>query len=144
MEGQASRIHFNTLFGTEFIRHADDDTNAALNYGYAILHALVNRNVVLAGFVANIGIKHCSAQNPFNLSYDFMEPFRPLVDEIAYRFKDRPFDKDYRRDLVAVIHGEVRYGAKKHSVQDAVQAFVRDCLSSLRRDKVSIKEVRLP
>ena len=46
-EAHAARLYFNALFGRNFSRDADTPINAALNYGYAILLSMVNRELVL-------------------------------------------------------------------------------------------------
>ena len=58
-------------------------TNAALNYGYAILRGAVARNLAVHGLEPCLGIFHHSELNQFNLADDLMEPYRPLVDLYA-------------------------------------------------------------
>lgn len=83
-EAQAARLYFNVLFDgvshDAFKRHGDDLSNAALNYGYAILRAIIARELVQFGFIPALGIHHCSELNAFNLADDLIEPFRPFVD----------------------------------------------------------------
>ncbi|MEI8362957.1 MAG: type II CRISPR-associated endonuclease Cas1 [Betaproteobacteria bacterium] len=83
-EAQAARLYFNVLFDgvshDAFKRHGDDLSNAALNYGYAILRAAIARELVQFGFIPALGIHHCSELNTFNLADDLIEPFRPFVD----------------------------------------------------------------
>ena len=79
VEAQVAKIYFSSLFNN-FKRHADDKTNAALNYGYSIVRAAIAREVVRFGFYPAVGIHHCNALNAFNLVDDLLEPFRPLVD----------------------------------------------------------------
>ena len=83
-EAQAARLYFNVLFDgvshDAFKRHGDDLSNAALNYGYAILRAAIARELVQFGFIPALGIHHCSELNAFNLADDLIEPFRPFVD----------------------------------------------------------------
>lgn len=83
-EAQAARLYFNVLFDgvshDAFKRHGDDLSNAALNYGYAILRAAIARELVQFGFIPALGVHHCSELNAFNLADDLIEPFRPFVD----------------------------------------------------------------
>jgi CRISPR-associated protein Cas1 len=81
LEGQAAALYFAQLFGADFYR--DDETrwtNAALNYGYAVLRGAITRGLVAHGLHPTIGLFHDSEQNAFNLADDLIEPFRPLVD----------------------------------------------------------------
>lgn len=83
-EAQAARLYFSLLFTgvnhDAFRRHGNDLSNAALNYGYAILRAAIARELVQFGFIPALGIHHCSELNAFNLADDLIEPFRPFVD----------------------------------------------------------------
>lgn len=80
-EGHAAKVYFNALFGMEFSRSDDTVVNAALNYGYGILLACFNREIVAGGYITQLGLFHDNMFNPFNLASDFMEPFRILVDQ---------------------------------------------------------------
>lgn len=80
MEGQAAAFYFPQLFGKSFKRMQESFTNAALDYGYAVLRGTIARGLVAHGMMPAIGIFHASEQNAFNLADDLIEPFRPLVD----------------------------------------------------------------
>lgn len=80
MEAQASAYYFPQLFGTGFHRAQKRWSNAALDYGYAVLRGAIARGLVAHGFLPSIGLFHRSEQNAFNLADDVIEPFRPLVD----------------------------------------------------------------
>ena len=81
VEGQAARTYWTMLFGKDFRRDFDaEDHNALLNYGYAILRAIVARQLMAAGLHPGIPLHHANEGNPMRLVDDLMEPFRPLVD----------------------------------------------------------------
>lgn len=80
-EAYAAKIYFKGLFGDDFRRgRYDDSANSSLNYGYAILRMLIRREIVNHGLEPSFGIKHASTENPFNLSDDLIETFRPFLD----------------------------------------------------------------
>ena len=79
-EAQAARLYFAALFGSDFSRELEIPINAALNYGYAVLLSMVNREIVSRGFLTQTGICHRNEYNQFNLACDLMEPFRPAID----------------------------------------------------------------
>ena len=81
-EGYAAQQYFQYL-QPGLNRRVDDPLNSALNYGYAIVRAVMAREVVCAGLVPALGLHHRSQLNPFNLVDDLMEPFRPSVDLLA-------------------------------------------------------------
>lgn len=54
--------------------------NNLLNYGYAILRAIIARNLVGSGLLPTLGIHHRNQYNHYCLADDIMEPYRPFVD----------------------------------------------------------------
>ena len=59
--------------------------NNLLNYGYAVLRAVVARSLVASGLLTAMGIHHRNKYNPYCLADDIMEPYRPYVDEAVLR-----------------------------------------------------------
>lgn len=57
--------------------------NHLLNYGYAILRAIVARALVISGLIPTLGIFHKNKYNAYCLADDIMEPYRPFVDKLA-------------------------------------------------------------
>lgn len=57
--------------------------NALLNYGYAILRAIVARALVSSGMLPTFGIHHHNRYNHYCLADDIMEPYRPYVDRVV-------------------------------------------------------------
>ncbi|MGL4944551.1 MAG: type II CRISPR-associated endonuclease Cas1 [Thermoguttaceae bacterium] len=88
IEAQAAQKYWRALFKTDFeMRHnfrrdneSGDAVNVALNYGYAVLRAVIARAIVATGLLPSVGLHHCNKYNSFCLADDLMEPFRPLVD----------------------------------------------------------------
>jgi CRISPR-associated protein Cas1 len=81
VESQAARKYWPLVFGPEFRRKRYGSwPNSALNYGYTVLRATVARAIASAGLHPSIGIHHSNRGNPFCLSDDLLEPYRPLVD----------------------------------------------------------------
>ena len=58
--------------------------NNLLNYGYAILRAVVARNIVASGLLPTFGIFHKNQYNAYCLADDIMEPYRPFVDKTVW------------------------------------------------------------
>lgn len=57
--------------------------NNLLNYGYAILRAIVARALVSSGLMPTLGIHHHNRYNAYCLADDIMEPYRPIVDKLV-------------------------------------------------------------
>lgn len=142
-EGQAARIYFNRLFGMTFVRHSDDKINSGLNYGYTILLSCVNRIIGIYGYNTELGIKHCSRNNRFNLSCDIMEPFRPFVDLIVYRNKERELDWEYKKELISLPYTPVAYMGRRTSLYNALEDYAVCVLKSLEDNDDRISEVKL-
>ncbi|WP_028982476.1 type II CRISPR-associated endonuclease Cas1 [Sporocytophaga myxococcoides] len=58
--------------------------NNLLNYGYAILRAIVARSLTGSGLLPTLGIYHRNQYNAYCLADDIMEPYRPYVDSLVY------------------------------------------------------------
>ncbi len=86
LEGLAAQYYWKSLFGQHFIRDQNaDGINAILNYGYAIIRAIIARNIVASGLHPAIGLFHHNQYNGLCLADDLMEPLRPWVDAITYQ-----------------------------------------------------------
>lgn len=137
-EGHAAKVYFNLLFGMNFSRNKEDNTNSALDYGYSILLSILNREVVSKGYITPLGINHKNEFNQFNLSCDLMEIFRPLVDEIVYENREFVFDKDYKYKLVNIYNKEVKIDNKQQYLSNAIPIFVKSIFEFLENEKESI------
>jgi CRISPR-associated protein Cas1 len=62
--------------------------NNLLNYGYAILRAIVARSLVGSGLLPTLGIHHKNQYNAYCLADDIMEPYRPFVDKLILKIID--------------------------------------------------------
>jgi len=139
-EGFAAKVYFNRLFGNDFYRDDDEETaNAFLNYGYIVLLSMFNREIVNAGYLTQIGIHHIGITNPFNLSCDLMEPFRPVVDQFAYDHRALDLNKDTKIELIGYMNKKVQYDGESVFLSQAVREYVGHILSNLSRKSVEQK-----
>jgi CRISPR-associated protein Cas1 len=89
LEGRAAAYYWKTVFPQEleFVRDRNGlPPNNLLNYGYAILRAIVARGLVASGLLPTLGIHHHNKYNAYCLADDIMEPYRPYVDELVLTF----------------------------------------------------------
>ena len=145
MESQAAVFYFTCLFHPDFRRSLLNWSNAALNYGYAILRGAIARGLVAHGFFPSIGLQHASEQNAFNLADDLIEPFRPLVDlhvVNAADDEDRTLAPSDKAGLVALLNTDMRMPRGEMSVLSAIE----QCIESLARvlDREDDKLLELP
>lgn len=83
MEARAAAYYWSVLFPElgYFRRDREGDPpNNLLNYGYAIVRAVVARALVVSGLLPTWGIHHHNRYNAYCLADDIMEPYRPYVD----------------------------------------------------------------
>lgn len=87
LEARAANYYWKNLFASEmptFIRGREGEPpNNLLNYGYAILRAIIARALVSSGLLPTLGIHHHNRYNAYCLADDIMEPYRPYVDELV-------------------------------------------------------------
>ena len=86
LEARAAVYYWRNLFPDkpDFIRDRDGSSpNNLLNYGYAILRAVVARGLVSSGLLPTFGIHHHNRYNAYCLADDIMEPYRPYVDQLV-------------------------------------------------------------
>lgn len=82
-EARAAAYYWDVIFEQypTFRRHRHGDPpNNLLNYGYAILRAIIARSLVGSGLFLSLGIHHRNKYNAYCLADDIMEPYRPYVD----------------------------------------------------------------
>ena len=146
-EAQAARIYWGKLF--ENYRRADDSDlrNAMLNYGYAIVRALLARTITASGLIPAFGIFHNSISNAFNLADDLIEPFRPSVDALVFRLmKDCDGEKElrlaHRRSLVGIMNEPIKLGDEKMTLQAATEQCAQSLVSAMRQKNYEI--LKLP
>lgn len=86
LEGRAAAYYWKNMFPAVegFTRDRDGvSPNNLLNYGYAILRAVVARSLVGSGLLPTLGIHHHNKYNAYCLADDIMEPYRPYVDKLV-------------------------------------------------------------
>ncbi len=131
-EGHSAKVYFNSLFGTDFSREDKENViNMALDYGYSILLSLFNREVVSNGYITNIGLFHKNKFNPFNLSCDLMEPFRPLVDKLVVEMNVNNFGTEEKRELQKLLSTQLFIKNKEYYLQDVIRIYTKSLLDSL-------------
>jgi CRISPR-associated protein Cas1 len=86
LEGRAAAYYWKNLFPQlpDFTRGREGiPPNNFLNYGYAILRAVIARALVASGLLPTLGIHHHNRYNAYCLADDIMEPYRPFVDKLV-------------------------------------------------------------
>ena len=126
-EGVAAKKYWSQLFsGERFKRdyNGGDPTNAALNYGYGVLRAIVARAVVASGLCPAFGIFHRNKYDAFALADDLIEPFRPVVDVCVARLRDEKrlsdeLSTEIKSTLIRQLTGRYRVEGFQETIFEA-------------------------
>lgn len=133
VEAFAAKIYFKYLFGEMFVRDRDaENINMLLNYGYAVVRAIVARNICSTGLHPSIGLFHHSMYDPFPLASDLMEPIRPFVDLIVsdlYKQEKNKNEinkltKEHRIELIKVLNSTCILNDKANVLENAIPLYV--------------------
>lgn len=136
-EAHASKVYFNALFGLDFTRSSSSNINNALNYGYSILLSAFNREIVICGYLTQIGIFHDNMFNKFNLGSDFMEPFRPIVDELVYNMELVKFESEEKLELLNILNLEIKFEGKRFILNNAIKIYCNSVFTALNEEDSS-------
>lgn len=136
VEAWAARAYWRRLW-PRFVRDDPGDRrNGLLNYGYAVMRAGVARSLTATGLLPCFGLKHASVSNAFNLADDLLEPFRPFVDELAWRLTaGEPSREELsladRRAMAGVLLGEARMGTETMTLLRATEVAAQSLARAL-------------
>lgn len=132
VEARGARIYWKALFGEEEF-HRDykaEGVNACLNYGYAVVRAIVARALCGAGLHPGLGLHHHNRYNPFCLADDLMEPLRPVVDRVVATLKDTrsaglqagslPLDKESKKVILEALLARFTFANESRTLFDWV------------------------
>jgi len=125
-EGQAAAIYWQRIFELpDFTRgQVGIPPNNLLNYGYAILRAVIARSLVSSGMLPSLGIWHRNKYNAFCLADDIMEPYRPFVDRLVSQLMEKEIDIidltiDIKKELLGIPMLDVRIGGQNSPLMNA-------------------------
>lgn len=107
VEAKAAAYYWKYIFPDipNFTRGRElDPPNNLLNYGYAILRAVIARALVGSGLIPTLGIHHHNRYNAYCLADDIMEPYRPFVDELVIQIMKSVDDySELTREIKAML-----------------------------------------
>ncbi len=126
-EARAAAYYWGNIFEIDNFRRGreEDPPNNLLNYGYAILRAIVARSLVASGLLPTVGIHHHNRYNAYCLADDIMEPYRPFVDKVVLEIIDSGLDyselsKEVKWHLLSIPQAEVLINGKRSPLMVAV------------------------
>ena len=127
-EAKAAAYYWKNIFPSLplFVRGQEESPpNNLLNYGYAILRAVVARALVASGLLPVYGIFHHNKYNDYCLADDIMEPYRPFVDQMVADMvvsgeNIEDLTVDLKRKLLQIPVIDVKMGDKRSPLMIAV------------------------
>lgn len=127
LEARAAAYYWKNLFNIDYFTRDREGIppNNLLNYGYAILRAVVARNLVISGLLPTLGIHHHNRYNAYCLADDIMEPYRPYVDKLVYDIIGNGIDyseltKEVKAKLLGIPTLDVTISGKRSPLMVAV------------------------
>lgn len=150
-EAQAAVYYWQNAFPQNegFSRDREGDApNNLLNYGYAILRAIVARALVSSGLLPTLGMHHRNKYNAYCLADDVMEPYRPYVDRLVMDIYEKHHDcseltKELKAELLQIPVLEVTINGQRSPLMIAATtttASLQKCYSGEIR-KISYPEM---
>jgi CRISPR-associated protein Cas1 len=125
LEARAAAYYWANMFPMlpSFRRGREGQSpNNLLNYGYAILRAVVARSLVGSGLLPTLGIHHHNRYNAYCLADDIMEPYRPFVDKLVVEI----FDEAYLRWVDKTQNGSPILPTEQQLVADETPLYVEN------------------
>jgi CRISPR-associated endonuclease Cas1 len=150
-EARAAAYYWENIFSSipDFRRGREEaPPNNLLNYGYAILRAVVARSLVSSGLLPTFGIHHRNRYNAYCLADDIMEPYRPYVDSVVCNIVDKDscyedLTKELKQQLLQIPTIEVVIDGDRSPLMVGIQrttASLYKCFSGELR-KISYPEM---
>ena len=150
LEARAAAYYWRNMFPDipDFVRDRDGvPPNNLLNYGYAILRAVVARALVSSGLLPTLGIHHHNRYNAYCLADDIMEPYRPYIDEMVTKTAEKfgyteEITPEIKREMLGIPVLDVVIGGQRSPLMVAVSqttASLYKCFSGELR-KISYPE----
>lgn len=140
-EGASARLYFSSLFGSDFTRNDLNAINFALDYGYKIIASYLSKCIVSRGLLTQLGIHHIGESNAFNLTYDFIEPFRALIDAWVYENIEDQFSIAQKQELIELLQVKVYVDGKWFRLNDAIEDIVDSYIGFLNEKNDDILRI---
>ena len=134
----------------EFRRDREQDgLNACLNYGYAVLRAIVARAICGAGLHPSLSLHHHNRYDAFCLADDLMEPFRPVVDRVVAELRDDrgpdvPLDRESKRKILEELLGRFEAEGESRTLFDWIGRAAASLATAIEAGEAGAAKLFIP
>lgn len=90
-----------------------------------------NREIAANGYLTQLGLWHDNAENPFNLSSDLMESFRPLIDQKVRAENFKNFDTDEKMLMINFLNEKVMIAQGEQYINNAIAIYVQSVFAAI-------------
>ena len=138
-EAQAAKNYFSYYY-PGLNSSSELPINSRLNYGYAIVRSAIIRPLVSYGFHPTFGIHHDHQLNAFNLADDFIEPIRPIVDQVvlANIGDNIKLNKQERKNICQVLYHACMMDGQKITVIHAIDLMCESLKQCYYEDSIEL------
>ena len=119
------------MFGNDFTRDITCTYNYALNYGYKIIASYISKCIASRGLITQLGIHHIGESNPFNLTYDFIEPLRVIIDLWVIENVADTFNSQMKQEVISILNYKVYVNDKWMRLNDAIEDIIDSYIAYL-------------
>ena len=70
-----------------------------------------------------------------------MEPFRPFADKLVFENREHELDWEYKKQLIEILHSEVKYNGKCYKLENAIEAYSLDIFKKLKNPEHKLGEI---
>ena len=123
VEAQAASIYWRAIFPAFERSDESDPRNAMLNWGYAVLLAVIGRALVALGLDPALGFGHAARTNAWALACDLMEPFRATVDAAVVQSARERDGFDSSAVKAVILRPFANDGPAKKAIMEAVRGY---------------------
>ncbi|GGF40617.1 type II CRISPR-associated endonuclease Cas1 [Echinicola rosea] len=142
-EAQAAAYYWQHIFDLPGFNREQKGMppNNLLNYGYAILRAIIARALVSSGLLPQVGIWHRNKYNAYCLADDIMEPYRPFVDMVVRHIVEtedtyEELNIHLKKELLSIPALDVRIDGQKSPLMVAASRTTNslfECFAGISR-----------
>ena len=76
--------------------------------------------------------------NQFNLASDFMEPFRPVIDEIVLDMDLPVFQKEQKHELLSGLQNEIMIDGRMEYILNAIKIYTKSLFDAINERDISL------